>query len=269
MCDDAPVLVQRGPNGVVTVTLNRPKQHNAINQQLSDALAQAFTDLQRDPTVTCVVLTGRGKSFCAGIDLSNPVDALQQTSDSEADLRANPVHAMDCFTRPIIGAINGAAMTGGFEIALACDILIGSTAARFRDTHCIVGVVPCWGLSQRLSRIIGPTRARYLSLSASALEASHAEAWGLLAAVHPPEYLATAAATLAATVAELSPALVQQYKRTLVDGFDLPLGEALRLERRRAAVQYASLGQQAFKSQAGATLSRRKAESAAERRARL
>ena len=119
----------------------------------------------------------------AGIDLAAPVNALQQASDDPEDVEVNPVRAMNDFTRPIIGAINGAAVTGGFELALACDILIGSERARFQDTHCSVGVVPCWGLSQKLSRTVGPVRARLASLTASSIDARTAEQWGILARV--------------------------------------------------------------------------------------
>jgi enoyl-CoA hydratase len=128
---DEVIIVERKRDGIVVVTLNRPGRHNAINQDLSDSLAAIFRDLNRDSSVNVVILTGAGKSFCAGIDLTNPVNAVQQSSDSPSDMLVNPVRAIEEFTRPVIGAINGAAMTGGFEIALACDFLIGSTSARY------------------------------------------------------------------------------------------------------------------------------------------
>lgn len=210
------------------------------------------------------MLTGRGKSFCAGIDLGNPVDAVKQAADDSEDyMRKNPVKAMEAFTRPIIGAINGPAITGGFEIALACDILIGSTSARFRDTHGIVGIVPCWGLSQKLSRIVGSTRARFISLTASQIGAKQAEEWGLLTAVFEPELLLGSAIALAEQIAGLNDEVVRQYKATITDGLALPLGEALSLERRRASKQYASLGQRAFAGQAKSALEQRHIEGAA------
>jgi len=169
----------------------------------------------------------------------------------------NPVRAMEAFSRPIIGAINGAAVTGGFELTLACDFLIGSTQAKFRDTHCLVGVVPCWGLSQKLSRIVGPSRARLASLTAAVISAEQAEAWGLLVAVVPdPAALREAAVTLARKIAgpKMHQNVVQRYTKTLRDGFALPLGDALKLERSRATEQYKSLGQHKISSQAGDVL---------------
>ena len=170
------VKVEKVDDGsIAIVTLNRPDVRNAINVDLCSSLAVVFRELERDNAVKAVVLTGAGRSFCAGINLAAPVNALQQASDDPEDVEVNPVRAMNDFTRPIIGAINGAAVTGGFELALACDILIGSERARFQDTHCSVGVVPCWGLSQTVSRTVGPVRARLASLTASSIDARTAD----------------------------------------------------------------------------------------------
>jgi len=254
---DNPVLVERHEGGVVVVILNRPARQNAINPALSRSLASTFRDLERDGTVTAVVLAANGKAFCAGVDLANPLDALQEASEEPAAMLTNPVRAMEAFSRPIIGAINGAAVTGGFELTLACDFLIGSTQAKFRDTHCLVGVVPCWGLSQKLSRIVGPSRGRLASLTAAVISAEQAEAWGLLVAVVPdPAALREAAVTLARKIAgpKMHQNVVQRYTKTLRDGFALPLGDALKLERSRATEQYKSLGQHKISSQAGDVL---------------
>jgi enoyl-CoA hydratase len=282
------VKVEKVDDGsIAIVTLNRPDVRNAINVDLCSSLAVVFRELERDNAVKAVVLTGAGRSFCAGIDLAAPVNALQQASDDPEDVEVNPVRAMNDFTRPIIGAINGAAVTGGFELALACDILIGSERARFQDTHCSVGVVPCWGLSQKLSRTVGPVRARLASLTASSIDARTAEQWGILARVvldaddtvgggsggsrsggrggagglmgGDEERAGTTpllreCLALARAVAGLNGALVRAYKATLNDGFRLPLGEGLELEQRRAAQQYASLGQQSIAGRAGGAL---------------
>ena len=150
------MLVERLEDGVVVVTLNRPEARNAINHTMAALLARTFRELEQDESVLAVVLTGAGKAFSAGIDLTEPIDGLQQASEDAADVLANPSRCMENFSRPLIGAINGPAVTGGFELALACDFLLGSTRAKFRDTHILVGVVPCWGLSQKLSRLVGP-----------------------------------------------------------------------------------------------------------------
>lgn len=254
---ESPVLVERHDSGVVVVILNRPARQNAINPALSRLLASTFRDLELDDTVTAVVLAANGTAFCAGVDLGNPLDALEEASEESAAVLTNPVRAMEAFSKPIIGAINGAAVTGGFELTLACDFLIGSPHAKFRDTHCLVGVVPCWGLSQKLSRVVGPSRARLASLTASVINAQQAEAWGLLVAVVPDAAgLRETAVALAKQVAgpKMHQNVVRRYTKTLRDGFALPLGDALTLERSRARDQYRSLGQHVISSQAGDVL---------------
>jgi enoyl-CoA hydratase len=130
----------------------------------------------------------------------------------------------------VIGAINGAAITGGFEVALACDILIGSTKARFADTHARVGIMPGWGLSQKLSRLIGISRAKELSLSGNFLDAETAVAWGLLNRVVEPDALVPTALKLAADIASAPTAKVQAYKRIINDGFAVSFADGMKLE---------------------------------------
>jgi enoyl-CoA hydratase len=250
------VLVEHiGDSGVTVVTLNRPKVRNAVNQALSDRLAFVFRKLEEDHRVRAVVLTGAGSTFCAGIDLGNPVDALAASSDEHSNVAANPVRAMEDFSRPIIGAINGAAVTGGFEIALACDFLVGCHNTSFRDTHCLVGVVPCWGLSQKLSRLIGPGRARMMSFTATRIDAEKAAAWGLLSEIVSNESVLERAIELAKLSAGFAnQAVLTEYKSTLNQGFGLPLKDGLLLERRRARMQYGSLGQSKIEEQTKRTL---------------
>jgi enoyl-CoA hydratase len=134
----------------------------------------------------------------------------------------------------VIGAINGVAITGGFEVALACDILIASENARFADTHARVGIMPGWGLSQKLSRMIGISRAKELSLTGNFLDAQTACAWGLVNRVVPADELLPAARALATDIASIDPDKVQTYKRLIDDGYALPFGEAMALEQRQS-----------------------------------
>jgi enoyl-CoA hydratase len=136
--------------------------------------------------------------------------------------------------KPVLAAINGAAITGGLELALACDILLASTKARFADTHVRVGVIPGWGLSQRLSRLIGVSRAKEMSLSGRMIDAQTALAWGLVNRVVAPEDLLPAARALAAEIAGCDPQMVAAYKALIDDGFALPFGPALQLEQERS-----------------------------------
>ena len=131
-----------------------------------------------------------------------------------------------------IGAINGVAITGGFEVALACDVLIASSNARFADTHARVGIVPGWGLSQKLSRMIGISRAKELSFTGNFLDAETAERWGLVNRVVAPDELLAEAHRLAADMASIDPAFLAQYKALIDEGYAASFGEGLAMEHR-------------------------------------
>src|SRR3989344_2036214 len=178
--------------GVATLTLNRPAQHNALSRTLREELAATLTRLAADDRVGVVVLTGAGdKAFCAGADLKEMEHA--PLKPEELGPEAPLMRALRALRKPTIAAINGFALTGGFELAVNCDILVASTRARFADTHARVGLVSAWGLTQHLPRLIGPVRARYLSFTGNYLDAQTALAWGLVLDVVPRTPCATVA----------------------------------------------------------------------------
>ncbi len=231
----APVLVQRdGP--VATVTLNRLEAMNALSRALRAELAAAMRGLAADDSIRAIVLTGAGtRAFTAGLDLKElGADTSNLGAANAEGADENPVRAIELCPQPVIGAINGVAITGGFEVALACDILIASTHARFADTHARVGIMPGWGLSQKLSRIVGLGRAKELSLTGNFLGAEAARDWGLVNRVVAPEALLPAAQALARDIASIDPAMVRGYKRLIDDGYALPLADGLALEQRRS-----------------------------------
>ena len=230
------VLVARD-DAVATVTLNRPEAMNALSGALRVELARAMRALAADDGVRAIILTGAGeRAFTAGLDLKElgaDTGNLRAANATSAD--ENPVKAIEQCPQPVIGAINGVAITGGFELALACDILIASTGARFADTHVRVGVMPGWGLSQKLSRIVGLGRAKQLSLTGNFLGAETACDWGLVSRVVAPEELMPAARALARDIASADPAMVRAYKRLIDDGYGLPFGAAMALEQERSS----------------------------------
>lgn len=134
----------------------------------------------------------------------------------------------------MIAAVNGAAVTGGFELALACDVLLASTQARFADTHARIGVIPGWGLSQKLGRMIGISRAKEMAFSGNFIDAATAERWGLVNRVVAPEALLPTALALAVDIATALPGMLGAYKRVIDDGMRLPLGESRELEAQRS-----------------------------------
>ncbi|MGD9794387.1 MAG: enoyl-CoA hydratase [Acidimicrobiia bacterium] len=197
------VLVDVSDN-VATITLNRGPARNALNRALKAELTRAFVAADSDPDVRVIILTGADPAFCAGLDLKELGDASSGLLDAAgADGGVQPDGTTGPFpavSKPVIGAINGVAVTGGFELALHCDFLIASDRARFGDTHARVGVMPGWGLTVLLPRIIGIRRAREMSFTGNFMTADEALQWGLVNHVVPHEELLPFCRKLAADI---------------------------------------------------------------------
>lgn len=215
-----PVLLVEKSNGIATVTLNRPTAMNALNQDLRNAIADTFKELEADPEIKVAILTGAGKAFCAGLDLKE-LGEQGLTGPDNAVTSKDPVTSIAQFSGPVICAINSVAITGGFELALAGDVLITSTNARFADTHARVGILPGWGLSQKLSRTIGIFRAKELSLTGNFLSAEQAAEWGLVNRVVSPDELLNVATALANDMLTVVPECLPAYK-ALISTKDTP-----------------------------------------------
>ena len=240
---DALVLTEIHPAGYAVLTLNRPAALNALSRALMDELSDRIDALQADPAVRVLILTGAGKAFCAGLDLKELGSGQATLGGGENGVSArDPVVALQRFTGPVIGAINGAAVTGGFELALACDVLLASPQARFADTHARVGIAPGWGLSQRLSRAIGAYRAREVSLTGNWVSAEQAAAWGFVNRVVPAEGLLDTARQLAGDMLSCVPEMLVRYKAVINDGFALAFGEGMQLEQARSREFNATVG---------------------------
>ena len=226
-------------DAVALVTLNRPDALNALSRALRAELVSVFAQLAKDETVRCVVLTGEGRAFTAGVDLKEAGETgfALGADGGEIDL----AKALDAYPWPIIGAINGFAITGGFELALMCDVLLASTEAKFADTHARVGIMPGWGLSQKLSRLIGASRAKELSFTGNFLDADMAERWGLVNRVYAPNELIPAALKLGHDMCSCDPVLLKKYKAVIDDGLAIGFGDALEMEVERSAKHAASV----------------------------
>jgi enoyl-CoA hydratase len=253
------VLEIERADGYAVLTLNRPEQKNALSRALRAALSEAIDSFAGDPGVRVLILTGAGGTFCAGLDLKEigGSDAALQAALTEAPV----VDAMARFPGPVIGAIHGAALTGGFELALGCDLLVAGESARFADTHGRVGLLPVWGLSQRLSRLIGPAHAKEMSLTGNFIGAQQALAWGLVNRVVPDAALLDVARTLALDMGSLAPGMLCAYKRLIDQGFGQPLSEALAFERREAMAFDAAVSCQAVEANRLAVVARGRQQS--------
>jgi enoyl-CoA hydratase len=223
------LLDKDGP--VAVLTLNRPDVMNALSPELLGELCQAFKSLKADKDIRAVILTGNGKAFCAGLDLkameSHPGGLEAFAIHGENDV----ARAMEEFDRPIIVAVNGVAATGGFELALMGDILIASENARFADTHCRVGLAPGWGLSQKLSRLIGPSRAKEAHFTGNFISAQQAATWGMVSRTVAADSLMHDARKIAEDIASCIPGTVKLYKKLVDDGLSGTLGAGMEMEK--------------------------------------
>src|SRR3954469_12738146 len=202
------VLLVDTTDRIRTLTLNRPQSRNALSSALRRQFFTALRDAEADEAVDVVILTGADPVFCAGLDLKELGDTTELPDISPKWPR---------MSKPVIGAINGAAVTGGLELALYCDILIASEQARFADTHARGGLLPTWGLSVRLPQKVGVGMARRMSLTGDYLSADDALRAGLVTEVVPHDELMPTARQVAASIAgnnqNAVPALLASYHR--------------------------------------------------------
>lgn len=238
------ILVTRDPMGIAYVTINRPKSLNSLTRSMMADMAQAFKSLDKDESVLVIILSGSGRAFCSGVDLTSAEDVFK---GDVKDVETDTVAQMERCRKPIIGAISGFAVTAGFEIALACDVLVAAKGAKFIDTHARFGIFPSWGLSQKLSRIIGPNRAREVSMAATPITAEQGERWGLVNHVVEEGELLKKARAIAEAMIKNNQDLVLRYKAVINDGLKLDLGHALALEKERAHDYYNGMTKEQFK----------------------
>ena len=200
------ILLIETSDRVRTITLNRPDSRNALSSALRKQFFAALSDADSDDGVDVVIFTGADPVFCAGLDLKE----LGNTTElPDISPKWPPM------SKPVIGAINGAAVTGGLELALYCDILIASERARFADTHARVGLLPTWGLSVRLPQKVGIGMARRMSLTGDYLSAEDALRAGLVTQVVPHDELLPTARAVAASIVGNN----QKAVRALLDSY--------------------------------------------------
>ncbi len=237
------VLLDIHDSGVAVVTLNRPTAMNALSGALRNELYEVMQTIRANEAVKAVVLTGAGdKAFTAGLDLKElGSEGNVGKEATDTDPRVNPVNAVRSCGKPVVGAINGVAITGGFEVALACDILVASDRARFADTHALVGIMPGWGLSQKLSRTVGLARAKELSFTGRFINAATALDWGLVSQVVAPEALLDTALALAEDIAFVDPAFLAAYGELISSGYSMGFEDALRHEHQVSSVANADV----------------------------
>ena len=235
-------VAREGP--VATLTLNRPDKLNALNELLFDELAVALDDLERDAGIRVAILTGAGdKAFAAGAD----IEAMSAMTPVRAKAFADKGHAVGARIEgahfPMIAAVNGFALGGGCELALACDFLYASDRAKLGQPEVNLGVMPGFGGTQRLARRVGIARARELCYTGDVIGAEEALRMGLVNAVVPHGELYARVLEVAKKIASKGPLAIAQCKRILLRGTDVPRVTASELEAQAFAVLFGSSDQ--------------------------
>ncbi|WP_128893940.1 enoyl-CoA hydratase [Longirhabdus pacifica] len=229
---DRQVLYRVSEDGIATITLNRPQAANALSQQLLKELEQTTTEIQYDTSVRCVLLTAAGdRVFCAGADLKeranmNPIQVRQAVS-----LIRKTMNDIESLPQPVIAVMNGMALGGGLELALACDIRMAADHAKFALTETSLGIIPGAGGTQRLPRLIGKGKAKELIFTARRIDAEEAENIRLVEHVVPTEKLMDKANELAQHIVQNAPISLTQAKMAINKGSEVDLHTGLAMEQ--------------------------------------
>lgn len=225
------ILSDLAANGILTITLNRPDKLNALSQQVFADLAEAFSKAKIDPAVKGLIITGAGpKAFCAGADITRLADADAIAGRRFAEEGQAVFRQLETLGKPSVAAINGYAFGGGCELAMGASIRIASQNAQFGQPEVKLGVIPGYGGTQRLAKLIGKGRAMDLCLTGRFINAETALTWGLVSEVTEPAELIARAEVILTDITHMAPLAVASMLTVINQGFDLPLEDALQLE---------------------------------------
>jgi len=238
------ILLRERDGGTVVLTMNRPEKLNALNEALVRALHDAVVELDADMSIRVVVLTGAGeKSFVAGADIAGMSEMSTTAAKAFADLGHAVGERLERAHFPVIAAVNGFALGGGCELALACDFVYASEKAKFGQPEVNLGIIPGFGGTQRLARRVGIGRARELVYTGDTLDANEALRIGLVNAVVPAGELLAKVRDVAKKIEGKAPLAIAQAKRLVYRGEDVPLVVANELEAQAFSALFGSLDQ--------------------------
>jgi enoyl-CoA hydratase len=224
------ILVERrGAVGIVT--LNRPQALNALNAALVAEIGRAFDDLEADPAIGAIVLTGSDKAFAAGADIKEMAEKTYIEAYSEDFITRGWERVAQC-RKPVVAAVAGFALGGGCEVAMMCDIVIATETARFGQPEINLGTMPGAGGTQRLPRFIGKAKAMDLCLTGRMMDATEAERAGLVSRIVAPDRLMPEAIAVAERIGQLSRPIAMMVKEAVNRAFETTLAEGVRFERR-------------------------------------
>jgi enoyl-CoA hydratase len=218
-------------DGVLIVTIDRPKVLNALNAQTVEEIGAAVESARDDDSIRCIILTGAGeKAFVAGADINELARMTPIAGKDVAEKGQRVFRAIERFPKPVIAAVNGFALGGGCELALACHIRIASEKAQLGLPEVTLGIIPGYGGTQRMARLLGKGKALELILTGDRIGAAEAERIGLVNKVVPADQLMTVAEEMARTIAKRGPVAVRAAIEAVMSGSDMPFDEGQRLE---------------------------------------
>ncbi len=227
--DDVVLYAER--DGIAWITLNRPDKLNALNRDVFAGLATALASLEASTSSAVGIIHGAGRAFAAGADIEDYVDISVKDYRAFMDVGRAPTDMIGELTKPVIAAVQGFALGGGFELVLACDLVVAAENARFGLPEPKLGLAPGGGGTQRLPRLVGRTRALEVLMTGRFLTAHEAQDWGIVNRVVPKDELLTATAELASAIVAMAPQALAVIKRVVRDGLGSPLPAALTLEQ--------------------------------------
>ncbi len=243
-------------DGIATLTVNRPQALNALNSEVLTELGCAFYELEYDPAVKVVIVTGAGeKAFVAGADIKEMAAMSSYEGHRFAVKGQHVMMAMEKMKTPVIAAVNGFALGGGLELALGCDFIYASEKAKLGFPEVTLGIMPGFGGTQNLSRLIGPNRANELVFTGRMITAEKALAWGVVNEVFAPEELLAKAKETAAVIAGVGPLGVAYAKDAIANGLNMTKEDGFRYEASLFGVLFATADQ---KEGMGAFVEKRK-----------
>lgn len=213
-----------------TLVLNRPQALNALNAETLRELAEFFTSMKNERELRALIVTGAGKAFVAGADIKEMDARDPSTGQKMADEGQRVFDMIENLHIPTIAAVNGFALGGGLELALACDFIIASKAAKMGLPEVSLGLIPGYGGTQRLARVVGKGIAKLMTLTGDIYTAEHCEKWGLVAMAVEPDQLMETCAGIAKKIASRSPVAVGLAKQSIHRGLDTTQGEGMQIE---------------------------------------
>lgn len=227
-------------NGIAYIVINRPQLMNALSVEVLDELMAAFDAADKDPEAKIVILTGEGRAFAAGADISQMLELTGIEGQEMMKHGARVMNFIESIRKPVIAAVNGFALGGGCELAMACDIRIASEKARFGLPEVNLGVIPGFGGTQRLPRLIGKGMGKYLIMTGEYINADEAYRLGLVEKVVAPEALMSACEAIAGKIMKKAPIAIKTAKSVINNGIMLDLAAGVALEGEACGIPFSS-----------------------------